>query len=103
MARVLKRDAAKRNLIRHFVYLAENASLETARHFRDAARDAFNQLSEMPEMGSPGNVRQSKFAGVRLWRVGGFERYIIAYHPLKDGVVIDRVFHASQDYQRILK
>ena len=50
-----------------------------------------------------GWARQERFAGVRLWRVGGFERYLIAYRPLKEGVVIERVFHAAQDYQRILK
>ena len=103
MAHVLKREAAKRDLIRHFVYLAENARLEVARRFKDAARDTFIELSEAPEMGSPGKIRQGKFAGARLWRVGGFERYVIAYRPLKEGAVIERVFHAAQDYQRVLK
>jgi toxin ParE1/3/4 len=103
MALVLKREAAKRDLIMHFVYLAENASLDVARRFKDAARDTFMELSNMPEIGSPAKVRQGKFAGVRLWRVGGFERYLIAYRPLKDGVVIERVFHAAQGYQRVLK
>src|SRR5450755_1626915 len=103
MAQVLKREAAKRDLIRHFVYLAENASLEVARRFTDAARKTFIELSNAPEMGSAGKVRQGKFGGVRLGRVGGFERYLIAYRPLKDGVVIERVIHAAQDYQRVLK
>lgn len=103
MAQVRKREAAKRDLIRHFVYLAENASLEVARRFRDAARDTFIELSATPEMGSPGKIRQGKFAGVRLWRVGGFERYLIAYRPIHEGVVIERVLHAAQDYQRVLK
>lgn len=103
MAQVLKREAAKRDLIRHFVYLAEHASLDLARRFLDAARHTFIELSETPERGSPGKVRQGKFAGVRLWRVGGFERYLIAYRPLKGAVVIERVFHAAEDYQRVLK
>src|ERR1035438_4334562 len=98
MAQVLKREAAKRDLITHFVYLAENASLAVARRFKDAARVTFIELSNTPEMGAPGKVRQGKFAGIRLWRVVGFERYLIAYRPLKDGVVIERVFHAAQDY-----
>jgi plasmid stabilization system protein ParE len=33
--------------------------------------------------------------------VRGFERYLILYRPLPDGVQIERVIHASQDYQRI--
>jgi plasmid stabilization system protein ParE len=73
MARVLKREAAKRDLIGHFVYLAGNASLEVARRFADAARNTFSELA------------------------------LIAYRPLKDGVVIERVFHGAQDYHRVLK
>jgi toxin ParE1/3/4 len=55
MPQVLKRQAARRDLIRHFVYLAENASLEVARRFKDAARVTFIELSKTPEMGSPGS------------------------------------------------
>ena len=103
MARVLKREAAKRDLIRHSVYLAENASLEVGRRFKEAARKTFSKLAETPGMGTPGRVRHGRYADVRLWRIGGFERYLIAYRPLKDGVVIERVFHAAQDYRRVLK
>jgi plasmid stabilization system protein ParE len=73
MAHVFKREAAKRDLIRHFVYLAENASLEVPRRFKDAARDTFIELSEMPEdgltgKGSPGQVRQCPFVAGRRFR-----------------------------------
>jgi len=103
MARVVRREAAKRDLVRHFVYLAENATLKIARSFKDAAHDTFVALSEAPEMGAPHKIRQGKFAGIRLWRVNGFERYLIAYRPIKEGVAIERVFHAAQDYRRILR
>jgi toxin ParE1/3/4 len=103
MARVLKREAAKRDLIGHFVHLAENASLEVARRFKEGARKTFSKLAETPGMGTPGKIRHGRYADVRLWRVGGFERYLIAYRPLKDGVVIEPVFHAAQDYRRVLK
>ena len=42
MAQVHTREAAKRDLITHFVYLAENASLAVARRFKDAARVTFS-------------------------------------------------------------
>jgi toxin ParE1/3/4 len=57
MARVVRREAAKRDLIRHFVYLAENATLKIARSFKDAAHDTFVALSEAPEMGAPHKIR----------------------------------------------
>jgi toxin ParE1/3/4 len=92
MARVLKREIAKRDLIRHFVYLAESASLETARRFKEATRRTLIQLSQAPEIGSPGKVSEGTFAGVRLWRVDVFDQYLIAYRQLEQGVVIERVF-----------
>ena len=103
MARVLEREAAKRDLIGHFVYLAENATPEVARRFKEAARKTFRKLAETPGIGTPGKVRHGRYADVRLWRVAGFERYLIAYRPLKDGVLIERVVHAAQDYRRVLK
>jgi toxin ParE1/3/4 len=103
MPRVLKRQAAKRDLTQHFIYLAEHANLSVARRFKNAAKSTFLELSKMPDMGTPGRVRHGKFEGVRLWQVRGFARYLIAYRSLDDGVLIERVFHSAQDYQRVLK
>jgi plasmid stabilization system protein ParE len=54
MRRAVKREAAKRDLLRHFVYLAENATPEVARRFKEAARKTFSKLAETPGMGAPG-------------------------------------------------
>jgi len=103
MARILQRRAARRDLIQHFVYLAEHAGLETARRFRRAAEATYAELGGMPRIGSPGKLGEGKFARVRLWRVQGFEKYLILYQPADDGIVIERVIHAAEDYQRILQ
>lgn len=119
MPRVLKREAAKRDLTQHFIYLAEHAGRSVACRFKSAqdaaaafrcarllessAKSAFLKLSKMPDLGTPGRVRRGKFAGVRLWQIRGFARYLIAYRSLDDGVLIERVFHCAQDYQRVLK
>jgi plasmid stabilization system protein ParE len=39
---------------------------------------------------------------LRMWRVRHFEKYLIFYQPIPDGVQIERVIHAAQDYTRIL-
>jgi hypothetical protein len=36
-------------------------------------------------------------------RVAGFEDVMIFYCPPKDGVAIERVFHAKQAYERVLR
>ena len=40
MPRVVKREAAKRDLIQHFVYLAEHSSVAVARRFNRLLIDA---------------------------------------------------------------
>src|SRR5260370_41161475 len=102
MRRIVKRLAAKRDLTQHFVWFAEEASTELAGRFLHAAERSFQDLAEMPRMG-PLKVHEGKFAGVRMWRVAGFENFLISYRPPKHGVGIERVFHAKQDYQRVPK
>ena len=103
MAHITQRPAARRDLIHHIVYLAEHASLETAQRFRQAAQQTYEELADMPQIGTAGKIRQGRFADVRLWRVREFENYLIFYRPLADGVQIERVIHAAQYYQRILE
>ncbi len=103
MARAVQRPAARRDFIVHYIYLAENASLETAKRFRQRVEKTYAELAETPGMGAPGKVRQGKHAGVHIWRVRDFEHYLIAYRPHRDGVAIERLVHAKQDYQRVLK
>jgi len=50
---VYKRAAARRDLVTHFVYLAENAGLDTADRFLANADRSFTELAEQPAMGSP--------------------------------------------------
>jgi len=103
MARAVQRPAARRDFILHYVYLAENASLDTAKRFRESIQKTYAELAEMPGMGTPGRVRQGKHEGVRLWRVRDFEQYLVAYRPHRKGVAIERLVHAKQDYQQVLK
>ena len=53
MAVVFQRSVARGDLLEHFVYLAENAGLETADRFLANAEVSFKQLSEQPLMGVP--------------------------------------------------
>lgn len=102
MSRVVQRPAARQDFIIHYAYLAEKAGLETARRFRQAVGRTYTELARMPEMGVPGKIGEGKHAGVRLWRVRRFREYLIAYRPHQEGVAIERLIHAKQDYQRVL-
>jgi plasmid stabilization system protein ParE len=102
MARVVQRPAARQDFITHYAYLAENASFETAKRFRQAVDRTYTELAGMPRMGVPGKTGEGKYSGVRLWRVRRFKEYLIAYRPYGEGVAIERLIHAKQDYQRVL-
>jgi toxin ParE1/3/4 len=100
MGRAIIRPAARRDLIQHFAYIGEHSDLDAARRFLAEARGSFLELAQTAHLGAR---RQSeKFPALRMWRVRHFEKYLIFYQPIPDGVRSERVIHAAQDYTRIL-
>jgi toxin ParE1/3/4 len=101
--RAIQRPAARRDFITHYLYLSEHASLDVARRFRSAVERTYEDLARMPETGSVHKLHGDRNAGIRLWPVRDFGNYWIAYHPHRVGVAIERLFHAKQDYTRVLR
>jgi toxin ParE1/3/4 len=85
------------------LFLGENASLEVARRFLHAANVSFQALAIMPELGAQRAFRNPCYSSVRAWPVKGFERYLIFYRPIDDGVEVLRVIHGSRDIQRLFR
>ena len=102
MPKVHRREAARRDLVEHFVYLAENASLDTAERFLSDAEASFNGLARQPTMGAPLTLKHPDLAGMRKWRVKDFDNHLIFYMPRPDGVSIVRVLHAASDWWSLL-
>lgn len=98
----LKREAARRDLVEHFVYLAENAGLDVADRFLSCAESSFNDLARQPTMGAPLTLKHPDLAGMRKWRVKDFDNHLIFYMPRPDGVSIVRVLHAASDWWSLL-
>src|SRR4051812_42303290 len=98
MARVLKREAAKRDLIAQWVWYAENADIEVADRFLSATEKTLGLLSTQPESGAPFFVRKAELQGMRRFPVcDGFETLLLFYFPLKDGVDLVRVVNGNRD------
>ncbi len=102
MPRAFKRAAARRDLIDHYAYLAENAGEEVADRFLVQAEQSFSDLVAQPEMGALLVLRRPELAGLRKWRVRDFEDVLIFYRPRPDGVSIVRVLHGAMDWWRLL-
>ena len=43
-----------------------------------------------------------RLAGLRSWRIEGFEKHLIFYRPADDGIDIVRVIHAARDVGTVL-
>ena len=102
MARVLKREAAKRDLIAQWVWYAENASIDVADRFLGATEKTLASLSAHPEAGTPLFIPKAELHGMRRFPVSdGFEKILLFYLPLKDGVDLIRAIHGSRDVERL--
>lgn len=95
--------AADRDLDGQADYLAREASLETALRFYDAARTTFEKLARMPGIGQRRDSSQPRLAGLRVWRIEGFENHLVFYRPIEDGIEIVRVLHGARDIDSVLK
>lgn len=102
MPKVYLRTAARRDLIEHFAYLAQNDVIETAERFYTNAQTSFSALAQQPHIGVVLTLRRPELAGTRKWRVKDFDNYLIFYLPRTDGISIVRVLHAARDWWRLL-
>ncbi len=66
------------------------------------AETTFDDLAREPEIGAPLTLRPPELAGLRRWRVKGFDSCLIFYMPRADGVSIVRVLHAARDWWGLL-
>ena len=79
------------------MYLAENATAEIGHRFLMAAHETFALLASQTAMGWRPRLKHPDLDSLRTFRISGFERVIVLYRPISDGVEILRVIHGSQD------
>ena len=84
-------------------YLMQEASLETALRFYDAAAATFENLARMPGMGERRESSNPRLAGLRVWRIEGFANHLIFYRPVEGGIEIVRVLHGARDIDSVLE
>lgn len=102
MSKVRQRATARSDLLEHFVYLAENAGLDTAERFLVSAEASFNDLADQPMIGAALSSQHPALANLRKWRVKEFDNHLIFYLPRPDGISVVRVLHAARDWWSLL-
>ncbi|MEK7760850.1 MAG: type II toxin-antitoxin system RelE/ParE family toxin [Nitrospirota bacterium] len=102
MPTAYQRAAVRRDLVEQFVYLSEQAGLDTAERFLLNAEASFNDLARQPMIGAPLTLQHPNLAGIRKWHITDFDNHLIFYTPRPDGVSIVRVLHAARDWWSLL-
>lgn len=85
----------------HVRYLRERDP-DIALRFIEATFDAFETLSQTPEIGAQRRFDSPALAGLRVWPIPRFERWLIFYIPAGTTVQIIRVLHGARDLPTIL-
>ncbi len=83
-------------------YLMQEANLEMALRFYDAAAATFEKLARMPGMGERRESANPRLDGLRVWRIDGFPNHLIFYRPTDGGIDVVRVLHGARDIDRVL-
>ena len=86
-------------LVNLSAYLAADSD-ENAQSFLNACDATFKFLAINRHAGSPREFESAGLSNVRMWRVKGFEKYLIFYVPTEIGIRILHILHSSTDYNR---
>ena len=98
---ILKRREACLSLVEQAYWISEE-SPESADRFIDAAAASFLFLESNSEIGRVYEARDARLAGVRVWRISGFEKHLIFYRPCPEGVEILDVIHGARDIEALV-
>jgi len=98
--RIYKKDEAREDLAGIVDYYAA-IRLELALRFLDAVEATLAGLLEMPGKGSKCEYSHPRYVGMRLYTVNGFEKYVLYYRPISDGIELIRVLYGGRDRDAI--
>ncbi|NER93499.1 MAG: type II toxin-antitoxin system RelE/ParE family toxin [Symploca sp. SIO1B1] len=103
MARVVRRrPQARIDLAEYAIFIARE-NPDAAEKFLNAAQATFQTLLAMPGMGSLCHFSNPELQGIRRWAIKGFDKYLIFYQPIDDGIEVVRIIHASRDIEKIFE
>ena len=99
----LVRPKADLDLDEQAYYLATQASPDLGHRFLLAAHETFGLLASKPQIGWHLRLMHPDLASLRVFPVSGFEKMLVLYLPLPNGIEILRVVHGSRNLQTLLR
>ena len=94
------RTAAEQDVVAHAEYIQRD-SLDAALRFLDAVDAAFSRLSQNPGIGGACRFAKPHYAGMRVWPVPGFRKYLIFYRVSAEDIEVIRILHGTRDLRII--
>jgi toxin ParE1/3/4 len=102
-AHFVVKPKADQDLERYADYVAKRSTVNVALRFFAAAQDTFSLLATQPQMGWRSRLNHARLKSLRVFRVAGFERMLILYRPLREGIEVLRVVHGSRNLQTLFR
>jgi toxin ParE1/3/4 len=100
--RIVVERAAEEDLFAAVDYYMRQGTPATARRFVTAARATFARLAETHDIGHRYQTTHPRLQHLHIWRVHGFNRYLIFYHATEQTLFIERVLHGARNIEWIL-
>lgn len=100
--RIIRVPQARRDIVETAIYLEEQ-NPDAAMRFLAAVEDTLAILVTMPGIGVARTFGHARLAGLRWLPVRGFEKHLIFYRSVDDGVEVIRVLHGARDIKAILE
>ena len=97
---IMRRPQVIDDLINLAYYIAQD-DMERGSRFLDACEASFAELERMPHLGRVRDFDNPRLEGMRIWFVKGFEKHLIFYRPIDEGIEIIRVLHSARDIDSI--
>lgn len=102
MKRCIVSDPAERDLRECALYIGQK-NAQAAIRFLGATEKTFKRLAALSGSGKSYEAISQAFHGMRWALVSGFEKYLIFYVRVPEGIKIVRVIHGSRDIERIFQ
>lgn len=100
--RIVHGDDVFEELVNLSFYIAQDNE-DAAQRFLAACDETFTFLANNKNVGVTRTFRDSSLRDVRMWRVKGFEKYLVFYQPLSDGIKILHVVHSARSYNLLFE
>ena len=90
MSRIIRRRAARQDLVDIVYHYIHAGSPTTARRFRDQTEATFQRLADMPGMGTRHEYEHPVLAELRFFPISRFKKYLVFYRPVAGAIEIVR-------------